>query len=579
MSFGPQVVMPGAFHFEAVNGGTSLSGVHPGLFRPPISPSASSSFYLNRSTGSLYSDASTPGPNAKRKRARATESTPLNSWAASTTDARFTTDDAQRERSDANRWAGEGEGRYVLAGQIQTPNGVISSDIQDEMEDSVYSDVNYRRALASKRPFAEVDSPDSRHRAAAESLSLPIQARYPNGWGSFALSTIGGVVGKVFQFWGGKGYEMRTSPERQSPSDGQVWCNEHDIPTLPSFEYTTPSEFPLSDYSPYYYERESTPESTPPPAAKRRQINDRTPGDELRRNWVMVQEPALKPKPQSMASRAPTSYQPQQQSFPPVIRRRMSRPVSRANTRVSTPGITRQQSSRISHAGSASLSNREPASFASPRAQSPVTSHTPSRIPVPSRPQSPDIFSPARLSQQPSFIPSPSVPPKRSHRRNHSTASVASVTSGRVRKRESLQDLKDNSPRLDAEAKNLAAKRLHEEMVTDLRISDFNARLMDMIRQGKEALGTTVEVEAGRDNLLIDPWEDDKLKCSRHRSRPADYGVTKLDTYRLVRVLTDPNNESHVYSPIRKGAKRCRFVEITEIPQRRQAMQYVDRWV
>ncbi|KAI2618001.1 hypothetical protein GGS26DRAFT_575120, partial [Hypomontagnella submonticulosa] len=432
-------------------------------------------------------------------------------------DAGYGFDGAYSEKFDMTRSNRGHERHYVLAGQIETPNGAPTTDIKDAMEESVYSDVDYRRALGPR---------DSPAEAALRSIndaimrSSPPRATQTNGWGSVALSTIGGVVGKVFAFCkagvfrgfyagGGRGYEIRTPPRQQSPYNGQVWCNEHDVPTLPSFETNTaPIEIPYADNPPPYYEQ-GTPESTPPPAAKRRHIGEGVSGDELRRNWVIVQEPALKPRPQSMASRAPTGNAPQQQQpFPPVLRRRISRPVSRANT----PGFARRQSSRISHAGTASLSHREPASFASPRAQSPAAPYTPSRsrsrIPVPSRPQSPTDFSPVRISQQASFIPSPSVHPKRSHRRNHSTLSAASVASGRVKRRDSVQDLKDGSPRLDAEARNLAARRLQEEMETDMRMNDLNDRLRDMIRQGKEALGTRIDVEDDVRNRGVDPWED-----------------------------------------------------------------------
>ncbi|KAI0379346.1 hypothetical protein F5Y04DRAFT_133324 [Hypomontagnella monticulosa] len=513
MSLGPQVVMPGAFHFDTPTRDTSLTGVHPGIFRPPISPSASSSVYLGKSTGSLYSDPSTPAPNVKRKRRgpRDPSSMSYNDWAMNPGDSGFGLDGAYSEKFDATR-STRGRGRqYVLAGQIETPNGAPTTDIQDAMEDSVYSDVDYRRALGPRNSPAEAAL---RNINDAIMKSSPPRATQPNGWGSAALSTIGGVVGKVFAFCkagvfrgfyagGGRGYEMRTPPRQRSPPAGQIWCNEHDVPTLPSFETgTAPMAIPHSDDPPPYYER-ATPESTPPPAAKRRQIGDGVSGDELRRNWVLVQEPALKPRPQSTASRAPTGNPPQEQSpFPPVLRRRISRPVSRVNT----PGFTRRQSSRISYAGTASLSHREPASFASPRAQSPAAPYTPSRIPVRSRPQSP---SPVRISQQPSFIPSPSAHPKRSHRRNHSTMSAASVASSRVKRRDSVQDLQDCSPRLDAEARNLAARRLQEEMETDMRMNDLNDRLRDMIRQGKEALGTMVDVENDGDSRGVDPWEDE----------------------------------------------------------------------
>ena len=51
------------------------------------------------------------------------------------------------------------------------------------------------------------------------------------------------------------------------------------------------------------------------------------------------------------------------------------------------------------------------------------------------------------------------------------------------------------SPRLDSEARKLAARREREEREADLQMEAFNARLRDMIREGKEALGTRVEVE------------------------------------------------------------------------------------
>jgi hypothetical protein len=77
-----------------------------------------------------------------------------------------------------------------------------------------------------------------------------------------------------------------------------------------------------------------------------------------------------------------------------------------------------------------------------------------------------------------------------SHRRSHSNASTASA-------RASVEA----SPRLDAEAKHLAARRKMEERDTDVRINAFNKQLQDMIRQGREALGTTIEVEGN--------WEDE----------------------------------------------------------------------
>lgn len=66
----------------------------------------------------------------------------------------------------------------------------------------------------------------------------------------------------------------------------------------------------------------------------------------------------------------------------------------------------------------------------------------------------------------------------------------------------------ENSPRLDAEAKQLAARRKMDERNADVRIAAFNKRLQDMIRQGKEALGTTIEVDGDEDGGG-DGWIDE----------------------------------------------------------------------
>jgi len=69
------------------------------------------------------------------------------------------------------------------------------------------------------------------------------------------------------------------------------------------------------------------------------------------------------------------------------------------------------------------------------------------------------------------------------------------------------------SPHLDAEAKQLAQKKLEADRDADAHIDAFNARLLSMIRQGKEALGTTVEV-LDDDMNGVDVgggWEDDDL--------------------------------------------------------------------
>ena len=65
-----------------------------------------------------------------------------------------------------------------------------------------------------------------------------------------------------------------------------------------------------------------------------------------------------------------------------------------------------------------------------------------------------------------------------------------------------------DSPRLTAEAKQLAARKLAAERDADAKMEALNRRLVDMIRQGKEALGTTVEVDM-EFGAPTAGWEDD----------------------------------------------------------------------
>lgn len=509
MTFAPHYTMPGTFHFDL----QPASGVHPGIFQPPVSPpSAASSTYLTKSTGSLNSENPAVASNTKRKRTRDhdRDSTPLQEWG----DVNMHLDGAGDSRylsPAGGRKPSYGEMRYALAGQIDTPNAHVNGNGEVGMdEDSVYSDVNYRRELGSKRPLEETESPAGRYTTLVKPQPPPPHPS--DGWSRLALEALGGMVGKVWEFCktgafrgfyagGGTGYAVSTSPALQNaPAPAPAaWCVEHDTPTL---NQAVPGGFPESDHMPFspdYLDR-ATPEPTPSrPAAKRRQLSE---NDELRRNWVMVDDPVeeTRRKRPLVARR----QQPSRNMGPSVATgRRISVPVSRLGA---NPGLPRRHSNRISHAGSPSLHSREPASFApsrSPRASSPAIS-TPSRIPVPSRPGSslgPNPFA-AVAPAQPAAVPSPiQTNFDSSHRRTHSGASAASPRGPPS----TAMDAVENSPRLDAEAKHLAARRMREERDTDVRMATFNARLKEMIRQGKEALGTRVEVDGGDGG-----WEDEE---------------------------------------------------------------------
>jgi hypothetical protein len=73
----------------------------------------------------------------------------------------------------------------------------------------------------------------------------------------------------------------------------------------------------------------------------------------------------------------------------------------------------------------------------------------------------------------------------------------------------SSDDIQAASPRLDAEARQLAQRKLAAERDVDSKVDALNAQLLSMIRQGREALGTKVEVEMLDEMDTGGGWEDD----------------------------------------------------------------------
>ncbi|KAL2261748.1 hypothetical protein VTK26DRAFT_3455 [Humicola hyalothermophila] len=593
MSSSPPFHMPGAFNFDAP--ATSGQPLHANVFRPPPSPSASS-YNLAKSTGSLYSDISmsnaAPTGMAKRKRTSTTrELTPMD----------WNMEGREQERS--------GEPRYTLAGQISaTPGAAVTGADNGPLEESVYSDVDYRRALGPK-PAPEAESPPGQPYDRTASSST--------GWSLFSLQMIGDVVGKVWEFCkkgafrgfhagGGTGYNVDGSAVTKTA--GNTWNAEPDTPAQPDEtppthqvmpEYSTQqTQNPILD-SPSYYEL-STPESTPqPPAAKRRQVSANN--DDLR-NWVVVEEPS-NPKPTNSFTAEVKSATARTSGLVRPRSGYYSQPAASSHRRISTPSqrftggtpnIPRASRTplRISHAGSPTLTPREPASFASPRSSF-ASQATPSRIPVPvqstSQPPSPNrnpfalpgttattttataattsTFTVKPTASRPSSRQShtratsrhslggitarPLSPSKastsslsnhhHSHRRNQSSTSSArrhsmlspalsTVTSSSISPSSSIpkpvgshthHDLdpaflmlagssnNGGSPsRLDAEARALAQRRLAAQRDADAKVDAFNAKLLSMIRQGREALGTKVEIEMEMEDGS-GKWEDD----------------------------------------------------------------------
>ena len=518
MAFAAEFHMPGSYHFDGPSAANPVLSA--GIFRPPVSPSAST-YNLAKSTGSLYSDVSmsnnTPYPTAKRKRVSTRESTPVE-WNMNMDGA----GDAREEEflAESGRQI-----RYTLAGQIDTPGSMPPGAGGGPLDDSMYSDVDYRRDLGSKRHREDPSSTAPRLSGLRYSTDGP---GTPNssGWSSFAFHAIGGVVGKVWEFCktapfrGFQAGEGRAYEAAWSPPTGAAHQRPIELQTRDSIDaQAIPGGFPRGESfetAGRVPEAETEAEPTLPPAArpaaKRRQVSE---NEELRRNWVIVDDP---PTPSAKrystggASRASTGggrgsaarHRTSGYGTPGSAggsSRRFNVPVSRLGGGATPHAMTKRTSLRISHAGSPSLSAREPASFAQPR--SPVAFDPAAGAPT-SRPQSigPGANPFAVVggagshlqSQQQTRIPSPVPSPGGGgHRRSHSAASAAASGFPARRGKLDVENI-EASPRLSAEAKQLAHKKLAADKAAETKVDAFNARLLSMIRQGKEALGTTVEV-------------------------------------------------------------------------------------
>ncbi|KAL8297805.1 hypothetical protein RB597_007157 [Gaeumannomyces tritici] len=561
-----QFHMPGGYQFDSPQqSGPALSA---GIFRTPASPSASSSsvFNLAKSSGSLCSDAPNAhnGAGAKRKRninlaaRQARAPTPLQEWGSLSIDTSsdragptgfFDYASPKVGTSDA-----EAKGHiYTLAGQIETPGADNNGGDHNCLEDSVYSDVDYRRGMGSKRTRGDLEDPLSHNSNAHSSLSrshnmgatdftFSLPPNGGSGWGAFAFGALGGVVGRVWQFCkagafrgfsagGGSRYSVDDHHGhgfvRQSPVSSPTYDKE-EAEDLDSLRQDA-----------------GTPDSLPRHAVKRRQTEK---GPDDLNNWIVVSDRS--PTPTNLASRRQTMYEEKRQLSKPA-----SRATSRASSRLShghrssvtasrrsmhgsvcssatTLSMNGRPSSRISQAG------REPASFATPRSPMsttsfiPVLNASPSRIPVPTSRLGANPFAAPPAVDSTITEQSPTTPATPSRTSNGFATVGASATnfpaSGSVhgngyrrgrpsstspRRKTSVTTVPHistvfgagavddstvaaaDSPRLDPEARKIAAKRAAEEREADARMEALNAQLRQMIRQGREALGTRVTVE------------------------------------------------------------------------------------
>lgn len=477
--------MPGAFYSEGA--GVTVSQ------QPPIFHSSPT-----------YSEKPAPSSTPKRKRARGADSSVFS---------------GSREKPQTPIRS------YTLAGNLDTPAGGELGADSDVLEDSLYSESNYRTSFGSKR--IRDDDDDSGMSGGPTSLfQFPAQPDSPSrGW-SAAMGAIGGVVGKVWQFCkagafkgfyagGGQGYAM-TADGHVSPDDAPPAGGEYTYSFNPQhfddYDHRIPGRFPISQSDSHHQvpdadAMDSSRASTPGPSAKRRQT---APANELRGSWVIVKDTALSPAPLSSTPRSMNGYRasPRNRNHgPSVATGRRINPASSRRNSVNTVNTYHFDGEDASHRPPSSASYASPRSGSPPKTPFAHTYTSSSAVNIVSTASTASAASPAAhwnsQSRTPTHrrrgsqkaAPSPHQN-QHQHRRNHSTASAASSRGDEMHAVEA-------SPRLDAEAKHLAARRHKEERDADFRISAFNKQLQDMIRQGREALGTTIEIDEGGDG-----WED-----------------------------------------------------------------------
>jgi hypothetical protein len=366
--------------------------------------------------------------------------------------------------------------RYALAGGMDTPSLAAARDA--ELGTESYNDVGYRRSLGDvERPtttqiglFGEHEGPSlfpMEQDFGREANGRPRYGDSPRtaAWSKTAISVAGAVVGKVWEFCrnstaifsgfhagGGTGY--RLNPEDTARNFEVIEEEKHgyngdgrESTPLPGQYPTEELEF-IGDYMDH-----PTPDNTPPRASKRRQVSynsNPTPNteNELAKNWVVVPPTMSTPSKSQVRGLARYSMPTSSSSARRSVMANTSRPASRAAFSTA-PRVKPHLTSRVSHAGSPALNPARGASYASPR-HSPSTSISGSKIPIVATSNA-RVGSPSRV-------------------------------------------MAADSPAAKEAARWAALKR-KEEREQDESLRRLDRQLKDLIREGKEALGTKIEVE------------------------------------------------------------------------------------
>ncbi|KAB8292502.1 hypothetical protein EYC80_008213 [Monilinia laxa] len=390
--------------------------------------------------------------------------------------------------------------KYRLAGGLDTPQ----ADIQNRElgGESDYGDIKYRRELSDVKESFEVDGEGQLYRdenGRARIRGNP-KGNDSGGWIKPALNVVGGVVGKVWEFCkmgvafkgfqagGGNGYVFGTTtpiaPVAMDESKENMWEDEKS-PGTPVPGGASMGGMVENYMDQHYIEPQDT---TPPRPAKRRQTSFTTQSgpDDMSRNWVVVPQPPSSQPDYPLVQQYPT--------MPPVPADAFAIPQSQA----SRPRLSQQRSgiARYSMPSTTTSSRRQ---LVSPQIASSNmgAARRPSYPPTRTLNPSPNLSNygttnyatPSRTNS--SHIPRTSSPGGSRIPRWTPNSPKTGPTS-----------MTNESPAA-REAKEWKAKQLREEREQDEMMRKFDRQLKDLIRQGTQALGTTVaDMEIDDDDVF-----------------------------------------------------------------------------
>ncbi|KAI9844840.1 MAG: hypothetical protein M1837_005258 [Sclerophora amabilis] len=436
------------------------------FFQPPGTPSASSS--LHRSTSGFNTDRRAGSAGASRKRPRRADSPHDFVTPGSTMEGSWSFNPAFSDTS-ANLSAGFVSPapfvntRYRLSGGIDTPTAAANMLYEQDQDSANVVDESFRRNWnngMAKRPYAgddygysETPGALARERNGRPRTTLTPSGPSRKGWSKAVFTVVGGVAGKVWQFCRENafgGFYAGGGPGYRMTA----LQNAGEESVWQDDEGS--AKKPVLDFS-------RQKEGTPIPG----QFPESEPYDYTRNE-------SLSPRPS----------------------KRIQRDKGEGDLRghwVMVSSATTPQLRELSP--SRKNASRKSTGSASGRQQS-----TPSRRAGPTRPGKRASVAPSRAPQV-SYTGSPAV-------RGGQVASYASTRSPSL-----SPGKKTKSPVPVVDPQKFAAQRRREEKQANANMAKFNDQLKAMIKEGKEALGSTVEIEDDDDGMNLEDVQDGGLEA------------------------------------------------------------------